>query len=133
MLTYFGRWDFVERKQNTQLSRSCYVAPGQWAGQWVGQCMARVLWCALDKTCCVQVLWEISLAPSQTTVESPIKDPLRKGQSLCIGRSSKSLSHRTNTFRTSKKRTTSLQRTTWLAPKCPLFRGSTKVGGWVLH
>ena len=31
----------------------------------------------------------------------------------------------TSAFWTSDKRTTSLQRTTWLAPKCPLFIGST--------
>jgi hypothetical protein len=28
VLTYFGSWDFVEEKENTQLAKSSYVAPG---------------------------------------------------------------------------------------------------------
>ena len=42
---------------------------------------------------------------------------MRKGWPLCKGHSSKYHSHTTNTFWTSEKRTTSLQRTTWLPPK----------------
>ncbi len=42
------------------------------------------------------------------------------------------ISHIVNTFLTSEEQTTSLQRTKWLAPTCPLFRGPT-VHDFPLH
>ena len=66
------------------------------------------------------------------TVEPLIVDPLNKGHNrnnLSIKDTSLgpkcSLSHSTNTFLTSKERTTSLQWTKWLVPTCPLFGGFT--------
>ncbi len=61
-----------------------------------------------------------------TTVEPPIKDPLRKGQPLYKGHSSGPHSYSSSTLLTSEKRTTSQQRTKRLIPRCPLFRGSTR-------
>ncbi len=37
------------------------------------------------------------------------------------------ISHILNIFLTSEEQTPSLQRTKWLAPTCPLFRGSTVI------
>ena len=66
------------------------------------------------------------------TVEPPIVDPPNKGHNrnnLSVKDTSFGpkclLSHSTNTFSTSKERTTSLQRTKWLVSMCPLFGGST--------
>ena len=66
------------------------------------------------------------------TVESPIVDPLNEGHNrnnLSIKDTFKGpkclLSLSTNTFLISKERpTTSLQRTKWLVPMCPLFGGA---------
>ena len=64
-----------------------------------------------------------------TTVKPLIVDPPNKGNILSIKDTylgpKCSLFHSTNTFSTSKERTTSLQRTKWLVPTCPLFGGST--------
>ena len=59
------------------------------------------------------------------TEEPPIRDPLRLGRSLYKGHL---LRHHANTlvyYFTSEIGTTSLQGTKLLAPKCPLFGGST--------
>ena len=76
-----------------------------------------LVWLFLRCTCKTSVTFGHGL--NSLTVEPQIK-----GQPLCKGHSSKYHSHR-NTFWTSEKRTTSLQRTTWLPPKCPLFGRST--------
>ncbi len=65
-------------------------------------------------------------------LEPPIKDPLSSRHNR-NNLSTKdmfqgpkcSFPHIVNTFLTSEERTTSLQRTKWLAPMCPLFTSST--------
>ena len=66
------------------------------------------------------------------TVEPPIKDPLRRGHNK-NNLSTNDTLQSPNVhfpiflirFEPSKEQTTSLQKPKWLAPTCPLFRGST--------
>ncbi len=75
---------------------------------------------------CIEYFWFVLLGGQNVqfhcnTVEPPIEDPPRKGQPPYKGYSS----HSSSTFLTSKKRTTSQQKTKQLIPRCPLFGGST--------
>ena len=76
---------------------------------------------------------QLALCTSQLilTLEPPLPNIGHKRNNLSIKDASLGpkcpLSHSTNTFSTSKERTTSLQRTKWLVPTCPLLEGTTVI------
>ena len=75
-----------------------------------------------EVVCTFQVAWQCQVYVYMTM------DPPRKEQPL-LKDTSKYFSRKTTHCHiwTSEKRTTSIQRTTWLPPKCPLFGGSTVI------